>query len=359
MAHELDTRENGTAAYVGRKSAWHELGTVIPDRNITFAEALTLGGADFSVELRDVYEKHLVNDQTAGPDDEPEHYFNPISGYKSTVRTDRDTVLGIVGSRYTPLQNRDAFGILEPLVDAGVARIETAGTLRNGQDVWLLVAFDLDDDEVKRTLSERPDGDVVRPYALISNNHAGRRQAIIQETPIRVVCANTLGAAFSAGGQRFKVRHTLNVEARVTEAAQVLFGDLTKRYRAIAQQYEQLRATHLDTALFRKLVLDVAAPIPEKLTKAELSPREETSREKVAEKRERLALLWENGDGHTGDHSAWEAYNGVTQSIDHEPELWGMGTGERRLRALFEGRADEIKSSVLESLVSYAATTAS
>jgi hypothetical protein len=49
MAHELDTRANGVASYVGRKAAWHQLGTVM-DRDVSIAEALALSGADHRVE---------------------------------------------------------------------------------------------------------------------------------------------------------------------------------------------------------------------------------------------------------------------------------------------------------------------
>ena len=37
-------------------------------------------------------------------------------------------------------------------------------------------------------------------YGLISNNHAGERRVIVQETPVRVVCSNTLGMALTRSG---------------------------------------------------------------------------------------------------------------------------------------------------------------
>jgi phage/plasmid-like protein (TIGR03299 family) len=288
---------------------------------------------------------------------------------RATMRMDRLEVLGVVGSRYTPLQNADAFGVLSPLIDSGLARIETAGVLRGGRDVWMLVRFSPDSEIVQQAFASRTladggeDGGII-PYAMISNNHAGRRQVQLMETPVRVVCANTLGAAQSRFGRQltqgraFQVRHTLSVETKTVEAAQALFKDLTANMETIARQYELLRRTHLDTAWFRKLVLDTAAPIPSKLARAGLKDREKTSREKIEAVRSRLAHLWTKGDGHTGDLSAWEAYNAVTQSVDHDTTLWRSKGGEEgRLAAMFEGRLLQVKQDTLDVLVAHAATS--
>lgn len=371
MAAELDyNEENGNAAFFGRQPAWHGEGIVIDsDRHISVEEALELASLNWKVAtvplftattmvLGDGAEPHAATAEDEAIIDQLDTFksYQQIDSYRATMRLDRREVLGVVGKQYTPLQNRDAFNVLTPLIDEGIARIETAGALRRGRDVWMLTRFKIEDERVNEVLSRK--GQQVIPYGLITNNHSGQRKVNLQETPIKVVCANTLAMArvnfgeLVANEQAFEVRHTTNVEASVVEAAKQLFGGFVKRYHRIAEQYDAMMRTYLDEALFRELVLDVVAPIPSKLDKSDLTKRETTSRERIEELRSRVQQLWTEGDGHRGDRSAWEAYNAVTQSVDHDRELWKVRS-DLRLAALFDGRLADVKQGALDSLVGY------
>lgn len=99
-------------------------------------------------------------------------------------------------------------------------------------------------------------------------------------------------------------------------------------------------------------MLDVAAPVPDELDRAGLTPRQEVARQRVLARRDRLSHLWENGAGHSGDHSAWEAYNAVVESVDHDEEVWRVRGS--RAEALLDGRLVEIKDRVLGALVAAA-----
>src|SRR5690606_35537409 len=145
------------------------------------------------------------------------------------------------------------------------------------------------------------------------------------------------------------VRHTASVEGRTTEAARTLWKGLIERYDRVARQYRALKEYHLDTTLFRALVLDVASPMPPELGQAGLTPRQESARRRVLDRRARLSRLWEHGAVHSGDHSAWEAYNAVVQSVDHDEAVWRVR--DSRVEALLDGRLAEIKDSVLAGLV--------
>lgn len=343
MAHELDRRENGKAAMFSvRLTPWHHEGTLLTEAP-SLDEGLRVAGLDFEVEVRPLYTRV--------------HQYPgvPIYGYQSagracaTVRTDRETVLGIVSERYQPLQNRDAFGVLEPLLDAGLASLETGGSLRGGRDVWVLVRFNVDSPLVREVFA-----DEIVPFGLVSNNHAGQRKVIVQETPIRVVCANTLGIAVNKRERALGVRHTASVEARTVEAAKQLWSGLIERYEAAARQYEVLKARHLDTALFRKLVLDTMARIPSRLERPGLTSRQEVARARIVERRNRIEHLWEHGAGHRGDHSMYEAYNAAVESLDHDAFLWKVRGP--RTQALYDGRLAQMKNRVLTALIDAASS---
>jgi phage/plasmid-like protein (TIGR03299 family) len=340
MAHELDRRADGTASMFSvRETPWHREGVVLASAP-SLEEALRTGGLDFEVAVKPLFVR-------SEPEDLPFSTYDRAGNAAATVRTDRGTVLGIVTERYQPLQNRDAFGVLEPLLDAGLATLETGGALRGGSDVWMLVRFNLDSPAVQEVFK-----DEVIPYGLISNNHAGKRKVIVQETPIRVVCANTLSLALDDHSRALNVRHTTSVEAKTVEAARQLWSGLIERYETAAQQYRALKSRHMDTALFRQLVLDVATPIPSKLDGANLTKRQEKARERVIARRLRIKQLWMEGTGHSGDHSMWEAYNAVAECVDHDTKLWRVRGS--RTASLMDGRLVGIKNRVLIGLVTAA-----
>ncbi|MGH3441036.1 MAG: hypothetical protein ACRDUY_03120, partial [Nitriliruptorales bacterium] len=115
-----------------------------------------------------------------------------------------------------------------------------------------------------------------------------------------------------------------------------MWSGLIERYEVAARQYDMLKARHMDTAMFRRLVLDVAARIPERLDRAGLTPRQEGARARIVARRNRLAQLWEEGAGHRGDHSMYEAYNATVESLDHDMGLWRVRGP--RTAALLGGR---------------------
>lgn len=345
MAHELDFKANGVAAMFSViETPWHNEGEILAQAP-TLEEGMRIGGIDYEVDLRPLSFSYEVR--------EGETVDKPITGHRAVVRTDRMETLGIVGPDYHVLQNREAFGVLEPLLDAGIASLETGGSLRGGIDPWMMVRFNITDPMVRDAFR-----DEVVPFGLISNNHNGTRKVILKLTPIRVVCANTLGVALRNGASdAVGVPHKSNVKSKTVEAAMTLFAGFTARYRVVAEQYETLRQARLTAEQFEAAVLDVLAPLPkapegEQKSKVALSGYER-AKATADERRTRLIFLRDGGIGHQGDGSAWEAYQAVTQSLDHDVDLWKV-KGESRVAALFDGTLGRNKQKALEAIYSVA-----
>lgn len=353
MTAHLDYRENGVAAvYTRGETAWHKAGTNYPEGTIlSLDQARTDAGQDFEVEKRPM---KVTLDLPGGDTVDVE-----VPDQYAVWRTDRvskDGILGVVGSTYEVLQNREAFQVLQPLLDAGLASLETGGTLKGGRDVWQMVRFNLSDPTVQDVFGKLD----VLPFGLISNNHNGARKVVLKLTPIRVVCWNTLTMAHyedATKGKKFgdaiAVRHTKNVKSLTVEAARELFIEFTTRMHVVAEQYRALAETVLSEEQFRKAVLDVIAPLP----KAPKGPQKNQIAQKAFEratvraeaKRDRLIFLRANGIGHTGDGSAWEAYQAVTQSTDHDTDLWTV-KGESRVQSLYDGSLGITKQKALDSI---------
>ena len=101
------------------ETPWHKLGVVTPDV-LTAQEAITTAGLDWLVDLKPIYFTDQVQE------------MQNVADKFAVVRQTDDKCYGVVGNRYTPVQNLDAFNFMDNLVDSGDAKYETAGSLNGG-----------------------------------------------------------------------------------------------------------------------------------------------------------------------------------------------------------------------------------
>lgn len=351
MSAELDTTTGEAACLTVGQTAWHEAGVNVPAGTVlSMEEAIKLAKLDWTVSAR------RVATEVTNPDGDT--YWMADPRYQAIQRDDTKGVLGVVGKYYTPVQNRDAFKVFQPLLGEGLATIETAGALREGRDVWVAVRFDRS--RLTEAAQETFTAEGIEPFGVLLNNHAGQRRAILGRTDVRVVCANTAALFLSQMDKSngVAVRHTTTAEAKLASGAMTLWAGLLKHYDAAAKAYRLLRATYLDEALFRKLVLDVVAKEPKPRAGMQVVLPEDAGERalRALARRDVVTRLWTGGIGHTGDHSALEAWNGVTQALDHD-SLFAPPRAQR-VAALTDGNLASMKATVWANLTGYAAAQA-
>lgn len=348
MSAELDY-STGDAAFVefgDRVTAWHRDGRfILPERfeGLTGEEkvdlVLTEARLDWEVLPHDVFAPDGVKMNLGTGLYEPAG-FEKIEGWKRFERSDNNHLMGIFKESYTPLQNRDLLTLVEPMLDAGMAVFETAGSLRDGEDVWGLFRFNPKDPVVQEFFTEEN----IIPYILLTNNHAQKGPVCFMETMIRVVCANTLGAATGALGDKRKragrypgavtLKHTKNVKSLSVDGVNYLWGTITDRYGKVAKNYRQLKQRFLDEEEFETHVLDVIAPLPID----EQAKRYQSSLEKAEAARSLVQELYDGrGRGIEGDHSAFEAYNAAAESLDWYPDVMFRRSLRDKLQATIPG----------------------
>jgi phage/plasmid-like protein (TIGR03299 family) len=176
---------------------WHHAGTVL-DHVFTAREAIEFGGLDFTVE-----KQKLITER--GLD---------VPDYFATVREDNSDVLGLVGKDYTIVQNRDVFSFFDCIVGAGNAYYETAGCLGKGGVLFITA-------KLPKQIVIGKDGEIDN-YLVLCSSHDGSLAITAFFTPVRVVCQNTLNAAFSNNTNRVYIKHTQNVKERFVEAALIM-----------------------------------------------------------------------------------------------------------------------------------------
>jgi phage/plasmid-like protein (TIGR03299 family) len=297
------------------QNAWHGLGTTLPaDSPVRFSvdESIVAAGLDWRSETADV----AVNGSV-------------VPGHKAIVRSDSKEVLGIVGNRYTPLQNREQFEWFQPFLDSGECAFETCGSLKGGQLVWVLAKIQRPDIQLGETHDAAGDAmaDTIRKYLLLTTSHDGSKATSVGFCPIRVVCWNTLSAALSSSAsQLLKVKHTKSQKTALATIRDTI-NTIDQTFEATAAQYRKLVACNVnrdDLRKYVKMVLELADD------EKEYSTRQKNILDGVVE-------LCVNGVGNDGK-TAWSAYNGVTHYVTHS---YGRNA-DSRLRANWYGEGKRI-----------------
>ena len=221
MAHEVETM------FSVREKPWHGLGRLL-DNPPTSEEAIREAGLDWEVEKRDVYWKS----QSEEGDN-----FVEIPNRCTLVRSTDEKPLSLVSKNYSILQNSKAFEFFDPLIKQGYAEYETAGSLREGRKIWVLA-------RIKESFQIGP-GDEIRQYVMLCNGHDGNTGVMVQPTPIRVVCDNTLTTSLAAGMVQ-TIYHRGDVAAQLDNAAE-LIGFTEAKFRELKQVFELLNEVKLDS----------------------------------------------------------------------------------------------------------------
>jgi phage/plasmid-like protein (TIGR03299 family) len=281
MAHEVESM-----AFFGALP-WHRLGTALEEADLyDWPSASRKAGLDWEVEL-----VPLVTADTQAQVD-----------HRAVRRKTDGRTLGVVGPRYAPLQNKDAFGWFQPFLDAKEAALHTAGALRQGSRVWVLA-------KLNRSPIEVAPGDEVAKFILLSHGHDGSLAVRCGFTPVRVVCANTLAMAHGSNASKLiRLKHTKDVLENLANVREIM--DLANQeFEATAEQYRLLARKSINQANLRRYV--------RKVFKVE---DDQDTGTRMANIMEEVMALAEAGRGNNLPSvrgTYWTAYNGVSEWLTY------------------------------------------
>ncbi len=178
-----------------REKPWHGLGVIV-DKAMNSEDAITLSGLNWLVESRPIFDA----------------FGKEIKGFKANTRDSDNSILGVVSDKYQIVQNKEAFEFTDSLVENGDITYETAGSLRNGKQIWLLANMPKVDIL----------GDDIEPYICFTNTHTGTGAIKVCMTPTRVVCNNTLNIALDNAKRIWSTKHMGDIKGKLQEAKQTL-----------------------------------------------------------------------------------------------------------------------------------------
>ena len=277
-------------AYVGRRP-WHDLGTFVEGQAMTSAQAIEAASLDWEVVSEPVY-RHIPAD-----DWRPYHY-EEISNKRAIVRKDTDDVFGVMSAGYTPVQNREAFDLIDAVVGDGDATFHTVGSLFGGRRVWMLCKLQGD--------YKLDNGEKLESFILLDNSHDGTAALRMRLTAVRVVCSNTLGAATTSRAA-FRAKHTSGIMARASDARDLLGLNAAYMERLIEDANRVA-----EQAWSPKQMLDMTYDL---LDLDDDQPIHKQRGIKASASSKMLDLFY-IGEGNNGT-TKWDAYNAVTEYLDY------------------------------------------
>lgn len=270
-----------------------------------------------------------------------------VPGKFATVRSDTSEVLGVVGSKYEPLQNREAFSFLDNLLMDGIVKYETAGYFDRGRKVWALASMQGLDFSVNGD-------DIQKPYLFLTTSHDGSSSIQINPTVIRVVCQNTYAMAIAEGrrntGESFVIRHTSSMNERLRLAANAI--------EVSSKNIEQTKAA-VSKMSSAKITPSEAADFIAKMLPFEFKGSEsyDSGRSGAAFSRTTQNLREEFN---IGGATWWSAYNAITGWVDHQQSRNGGNDRERqesqmKATILPSGAGSKIKSAAFREALAHSA----
>jgi len=216
MAHQLNfnNRTGKYSFFTVKEKAWHNLGQLVQEHP-TSEEAIKFAGLDYDVEKSPLFTKGSgIIDNGNGIeviDSELE-----VPNYFANIRTDNNTVLGVVGKDYHIVQNREVFSFFDSIVGGGNGILyETAGALGNGERIFITAKLP---DYIRVGNGD----DITEKYIFLTTSHDGSGSITAAFTPIRIVCQNTLNASLKNMSNVVRIRHTAGAKQRLEDAHKVM-----------------------------------------------------------------------------------------------------------------------------------------
>jgi phage/plasmid-like protein (TIGR03299 family) len=339
MAHGFKNLGASTTFASRKELAWHKLGKTV--EAMTSKEAIILGGMDFEVGLAPMsakIEQVALENTYEYPDiirngvgaDAQFHRTKEVKGKFSTYRKDTGDLFGVVGARYEPIQNIEAFDFFDEIIGEGHAAYETVGALGNGEKVFLTAKI-----PDKMLVGKEH----IDKYLVFTMAHDGTGSVMIMFTPIRVVCNNTLSAAIGSATNKVSIMHTKNARKRIEDSKRVL-GIIQNNGMKIEEVFNRMNEVKVTDQQVGEVIINSYGFTPD---------AEGFFSTKAKNKFEDIMKYYEIGVGQ--EHikgTAWGAYNAIT---GYQQNVQSYKDDDTHFNNIFSKGASDVRQKAFNELV--------
>jgi phage/plasmid-like protein (TIGR03299 family) len=285
MAAEVESM-----AYVGQVP-WHKSGFHVTNE-MTLEEFQDVSGTNWTVEK--VPSFILING-----------VYVP-NGSGSLIRNSDNKILTNlpVLDTWNPVQNKEGFEFFRDAIQKLGWKVETAGSLKGGQRVWVLVKLP----ESFAILKGKDQTDL---YFLFTISHKYGEAIDIRLTMIRVVCMNTLMAALRGKSEVcLTLNHRRPFDAEEAKKALGLAQQSMTEYKEAVEFLASKRFKFDDALKFYTTVFPLAAK-----TVADKPANDNVQLSRAAQKA--WSVLNTQPGAELGEGTYWQLFNSVTYATDH------------------------------------------
>ena len=317
MAHMIEFREGKAQMAWAGDVPWHGLGTKVPS-DLTPDQMLKAAGLDWRVDAVPLMAEY--NGQKIETD------------HSALIRDVDGRVLDVITNEWNPMQNQDAFEFFNDFVAAGDMEMHTAGSLKDGKNIWGLA-------KVNESFELFGGKDQVDSYLLFTNPHTYGQSIDVRFTPIRVVCNNTLTLSLNSQSKSMvKVSHRREFDPELVKETLGVAKHKLVQYKEMAEFLSQKRFNEESIVDYFKRVFPV------------LSQKEESQKEMSKSASAALEIIDQQPGAEFGEGTFWQAFNTVTFMTDH---VIGR-TADARMTSAWYGANKGLKTKALETAVEMA-----
>jgi len=233
-----------------------------------------------------------------------------VPNRKALVRSDIETVLGVVSERYHVVQPSEIANFNGELIEKFGYEVDTVGALSDGKRIWFLIKAG----EGFSIMGQ----DKIERYLLSSTSYDASTATIIQPTDVRVVCSNTMQYAISTGSQRISVNHSGKVD----------WDSIKQQLGLLPGAQAEMEDTCNRLAEFQVDLESALAFFTNVLGKEAVTVGDEGKVE-YSNNFKKVFTLYEAGRGQelrSAHHTAWGLVNAVTEYQDHVGKARDNGT---------------------------------
>lgn len=336
MAHQLNfnNRTGKYSFFSVKEKAWHNLGQIVQEYP-TSEEAIKFAGLDYEVEKSPLFTKGtgiIENDNGIEMIDSALE----VPNYFANIRTDNNTVLGVVGKDYHIVQNREAFSFFDAIVGGGKGVLyETAGALGNGERIFITAKLP---DYIRVGNGD----DITEKYIFLTTSHDGSGSITAAFTPVRIVCQNTLNASLKNMSNVVRIRHTAGAKQRLEDAHKVM-GLANKLSQELESTFNHWANIKVGDEEMKKLIQLALCPNKETLQHLQKGNSEELSTvfKNTVDDAFAYAMISESQQMNTTKRTLFGAYNAVTGYFQN---VRNYKDNEAKLQSIVLGGTAQLKS---------------
>lgn len=219
-----------------------------------------------------------------------------------------------VSESYSAIQNEEHAAFLNTLVEESGANFELAGSIKNGEVVFL---------SMKMPGHIQIGGvDPIDLSLLAVNGHGGSMSFTVAAMPVRYACSNVLNSIHGGMPGLVRIRHTSGAQKQMVAQARETLELSFKYLDAFQEDAERLINTTLTQSRFEEII------------EAEFGAVEDASAAAITRASKKVDEIVELfADAQTQDgirDTAWAGYNALTEWADHYSPARGADQDQSR-----------------------------